>query len=187
MNLESKSNKLNLWIIFLLCLIFINLVFINFKFESLKTSINRKVNDEKIINEGQKKKSNFIVLAEKEAVEKMPAVFEYSYNKIYNVFVKSGNMITIKLQKDEKLESGFAGDSENWIISSTNTSTGDIVLIKPLKVNLSTNVTFVTNKRMYLLNIESTSDKYNPVVEWTYPKEKDGNLVKSEKGKELWK
>ena len=187
MNLESKNNKLNLWMIFLLCLIFINLLFINFKFDSLKTSINRKVNDEKFINEGQKNKNNFIVSGEKEAVEKIPAVFEYSYNKIYNVFAKTDNMITIKLQKDEKLESGYAGDSENWIISSTSTSNGNIVLIKPLKVNLITNVTLVTNKRIYLLNIESTSDKYNPAVEWTYSNEKDENLVKSEKGKELWK
>ena len=187
MNLESKSNNLNLWMIFLLCLIFINLVFINFKFESLKTSINRKVNDEKVINESQKKKINFIVSAEKEAVEKMPAVFEYSYNKIYNVFAKSDNMITIKLQKDEKLESGYVGDLENWIINSKSTLNGDIVLIKPLNVNLSTNVTLVTNKRVYLLNIDSTSDKYNPAVEWTYSNEKDGNLIKSEKGTELWK
>lgn len=187
MKLESKTNKLNLWMIFLLGLIFINLLFINFKFESLKTSINRKVNDEKVITDSQKKKNNFIVSGEKEAVEKMPAVFEYSYNKIYNVFAKADNMITIKLQKDEKLESGYAGDSENWMISSTNTVNGNIVLIKPLNVNSSTNVTLVTNKRMYLLNIESTSDKYNPVVEWTYSNEKDGNLLKSEKGKELWK
>lgn len=85
------------------------------------------------------------------------------------------------------MEIGFAGDSENWMISSTNTVNGNIVLIKPLNVNSSTNVTLVTNKRMYLLNIESTSDKYNPVVEWTYSNEKDGNLLKSEKGKELWK
>lgn len=187
MNLESKNNKLNLWMIFLLGLIFINLVFINFKFESLKTFINRKVNDEKVINEGQKNKNNFIVSGEKEAVEKMPAVFEYSHNKIYNIFAKTDNMITIKLQKDEKLESGYAGDLENWLISSKSTSSGNIVLIKPLNVNLSTNVTLVTNKRVYLLNIDSTSDKYNPAVEWTYSNEKDGNLVKSEKGKELWK
>lgn len=187
MNLESKNNNLNLWIIFLLCLIFINLVFINFKFESLKTSINRKVNNEKVINGSQKNKSNFIVSSEKEALAKMPAVFEYSYNKIYNVFAKVDNMITIKLQKDEKLESGYAGDSENWMISSTSTANGNIVLIKPLKVNLSTTVTLVTNKRIYLLNIESTSDKYNPAVEWTYSNEKDGNLVKSEKGQDLWK
>lgn len=187
MKLESKTNKLNLWMIFLLGLIFINLLFINFKFESLKTSINRKVNDEKVITDSQKKKNNFIVSGEKEAVEKMPAVFEYSYNKIYNVFAKADNMITIKLQKDEKLESGYAGDSENWMINSTSTVNGNIVLIKPLKVNLSTNITLVTNKRIYLLNIESTSDKYNPAVEWTYSNEKDENLVKSEKGKELWK
>lgn len=187
MNLESKNNKLNLWMIFLLCLIFINLVFINFKFEDLKKSINDKVKDEKVISDNKKKKSNFVVSGEKEATEKIPAVFEYSYNKIYNVFAKTDDTIPIKLQKDEKLESGFAGDSENWMISSISTANGDIVLIKPLQVNLSTNVTLVTNKRVYLLNIESTSDKYNPAVEWTYSNEKDGNLVKSEKGKELWK
>lgn len=187
MNLESKNNKLNLWMIFLLCLIFINLVFINFKFEDLKKSINDKVKDEKVISDNQKKKSNFVVSGEKEATEKIPAVFEYSYNKIYNVFAKTDDTIPIKLQKDEKLESGFAGDSENWMISSISTANGDIVLIKPLQVNLSTNVILVTNKRVYLLNIESTSDKYNPAVEWTYSNEKDGNLVKSEKGTELWK
>ena len=187
MNLESKNNKLHLWVLVLLFFIFINLMFINFKFNSLKTFTNKKVNDETVITDNKKNKRNFIVSGEKEAIEKMPAVFEYSYNKIYNVFVKVNDMITIKLQKNEKLEIGFAGDSENWMISSTNTVNGNIVLIKPLNVNSSTNVTLVTNKRMYLLNIESTSYKYNPVVEWTYSNEKDGNLLKSEKGKELWK
>lgn len=97
MNLESKNNKLHLWVLVLLFFIFINLMFINFKFNSLKTFTNKKVNDETVITDNKKNKRNFIVSGEKEAIEKMPAVFEYSYNKIYNVFAKVNDMITIKL------------------------------------------------------------------------------------------
>ena len=187
MNMESKNNKLNLWLILMVSLIFINLLFINFKLKDLKTEITKGIFSKIVEVESQKQINGVAVSAEKEASQKSPVTFEYSNNKIYNIFAKVNNMVTIKLEKGEKLESGFIGDLENWMVGNTSTANGEIIFIKPLAEKLNTNITLVTNKRMYLLNVESTSDKYNPVIEWNYSKEKAGNLGKSEKGKDLWK
>lgn len=115
-----------------------------------------------------KKKDYIVVSGEKEAVYKLPAVFEYSYNKIYKVFAKVDEMTVIKLQEGEKFENGFCEDSKKCRVDSISVNDKEILVIIPLYENITTDVTIITNKCAYLLNIESSNDKYNLYVKWDY-------------------
>ena len=83
-------------------------------------------------------------------------------------------MTTIKLQPGEKIIFKAGGDTENWQLEQTTggKDNREILLLVPTDVDLKTNLVITTDKHTYLINVISTEDKYNPLVEWQYPQEK---------------
>lgn len=120
--------------------------------------------------------------------------FDYDKDRQYPIFTKQLALTTIMLNSDESMsvESNvFMSDTTRWEV------TGDIfpgdgtqrqlIFVKPKAANLETNMTVVTDKRLYHFVLYSTSKNYQPMVEFRYPNEKPFRLAntKHEKPKEI--
>lgn len=104
--------------------------------------------------------------------------FDYDENYQYPVFTKKLSMTTIILNNDEVMTTDdvFLSDSKTWEI------TGDVwpgedgerqlIMIKPLKEGLETDMLVVTNKRLYKFILYSTKNDYQPMVRFKYKEER---------------
>ncbi len=101
-------------------------------------------------------------------------VFDYMPGALYEIYASPGYITSIVLKPGEELISKTAGDTVRWIMGETATGSGrdrrTVLVVKPLKPNLSTNMMITTDQRIYM--IESKSVKggvYNASVTWNYP------------------
>ena len=96
--------------------------------------------------------------------------FAYEEGALYELHAAAGFLSTIQLQPGEQLVNIAAGDTARWVIGDVASGDRTIILIKPTRPDLATNLVISTDKRVYL--VEATShDKtaYNAVIAWTYP------------------
>lgn len=105
----------------------------------------------------------------------------YNENDVVIVKTRVGVSTLIKLADDEQLtNSPFSGmgvgDSEAWNISVR----GNNIFIKPIAASPDTNITIVSNKRTYLISLETAQKGTAPafLVKYKYPEVKKINIVK---------
>ncbi len=82
----------------------------------------------------------------------------------------------IQLQPGESIKEVFLGDTARWNIEPGTVGEGGIystahIIIKPLDVNLKTNLVVTTNRRIYHVNLTSTKDQWMPQVSFVYPED----------------
>ncbi len=80
-------------------------------------------------------------------------VIDYHPDEIFTVTGHTGYQMTIEFEADEKIETVGIGDSSGWQV--TPNGNGTLLFLKPMTVAPITNMTLVTNKRRY--NIELAS------------------------------
>jgi type IV secretion system protein VirB9 len=80
-------------------------------------------------------------------------VIDYDPDQIFTVVGHTGYQMTIEFESDEKIETVGVGDSSGWQV--TPNGNGTLLFLKPMSVSPITNMTLVTNKRRY--NIELSS------------------------------
>jgi len=104
------------------------------------------------------------------------AVYDYVPGQVYQVYSSPDYVTTITLKQGEKLISKVAGDTTRWVIGDTNT--GDtanptvLVVLKPVRANLRTNLMLSTNQRVYQIDLIALSgDQYQNGVSWNYPQD----------------
>jgi len=96
--------------------------------------------------------------------------FPYEDGALYQLHAASGFISMIQLQPGETLVNYASGDTARWIIGDVTGGGQTMLLVKPTRPNLSTNLVISTDRRVYL--IEATShkgDAYNASIAWTYP------------------
>lgn len=104
-------------------------------------------------------------------------MYDYAFGAVYQVHTAPLFVTTIALRPGEKLISKAAGDTVRWILGDTLMGSPGgkqqtLVMIKPLKPDLRTNVIITTDQRVYLLDVVShDGDGYQNVVAWNYPQE----------------
>lgn len=80
----------------------------------------------------------------------------------------------VAFETGEDILSVQLGDTARWNISSAVVRNGSQkkvhLFLKPLDINLDTNLIVVTNKRVYNMALKSTEDKYMPSVGFIYAK-----------------
>ncbi len=81
----------------------------------------------------------------------------------------------LALQQGETIVSLFLGDSARWSLEPA-TEGGEYfsrehVIIKPLDLNIKTNLIITTNRRIYHVNLVSTKNQYTPQVSFIYPED----------------
>ncbi|PZR35477.1 P-type conjugative transfer protein TrbG [Caulobacter segnis] len=96
--------------------------------------------------------------------------------RLYAIHTSPRFLTTIALRPGEKLIAKAAGDTVRWVLGETESGAGEaqqvIVLVKPMRSGLRTNLVLTTDQRTYLIDAVSTdSGAYTSVLSWTYPQE----------------
>jgi type IV secretion system protein VirB9 len=85
------------------------------------------------------------------AIDSRIKTFIYSQNEIYDLKFKIGYNSIIEFSKDEAIDSISFGDPYPWKIQPLGTR----LFVKPIEPGVKTNMTVITNKRVYLFEVES--------------------------------
>jgi len=98
--------------------------------------------------------------------------FAFQEGALYELHTAPGYVTTVALQPGEQLINYAIGDTARWVVGDVAKGDQTLLLVKPTKPKLSTNLVITTDKRIYLL--EASSHKgatYNASIAWTYPQE----------------
>lgn len=107
----------------------------------------------------------------------------YSNDEVYTVLAKYGFNTTIEISTREKIEAISVGDSVGWQISTVKNR----IFIKPLIRNATTNLSIITNKRSYQIELIVSSGQVKNVshayvVKFFYPDEQGSYVQPEPKG-----
>ena len=100
--------------------------------------------------------------------------YDYAPGVVYTAVTSPGYVSTIALRPGEKLITAAAGDTTRWLVQSVESGSGQsaqtLLLIKPRKGGLQTNLLITTDQRVYTLDLTSTdSNTYHTMIAWNYP------------------
>lgn len=104
------------------------------------------------------------------------AIYDYVPGQVYQVYTSPDYVTTIALKPGEKLISKVAGDTTRWVIGDTITGDASnstvLVVLKPVRPNLRTNLMLSTNQRVYQLDLVALAgNQYQNAVSWNYPQD----------------
>ena len=108
-------------------------------------------------------------------------MYSYKEGDTYEVHTALDRVTDIELQPGEVLSNApVAGDTVRWKIGIIKSGKAPRevthVVLKPLDVDLETNLLLTTSKHVYHIHAVS-GDWYMPAVAWNYPQEEDAELA----------
>ena len=100
--------------------------------------------------------------------------YDYDDDYVYEVYAQPYRVTDIVLEPGEQvLEMPFMSENKPWVLGAgVSQNLGKDVqhfFIKPIKTNLETTMTIITDKRVYHLLLKSYKDTYMTIVKWNYP------------------
>jgi type IV secretion system protein VirB9 len=100
-------------------------------------------------------------------------VYPYTKGALYQLYAAVNQVTDIALEAGEKLVSVSAGDTVRWVVGDTSSGEGKDaqvhILVKPIGIDLETNLVITTDRRTYHLEMRSSQSTYMASVSWTYP------------------
>lgn len=103
--------------------------------------------------------------------------YDFMPGVLYQVYTAPLKITAIQFAPGEKVTSVALGDTVRWVLGRTTSGSGDeereLVLIKPVRAWLGTNMTVTTDARVYQIELHSYKETYMAAVSWNYPR----NLV----------
>ncbi|HTX51485.1 MAG TPA: P-type conjugative transfer protein TrbG, partial [Caulobacteraceae bacterium] len=102
--------------------------------------------------------------------------YDYEAGRLYEINTSPHFLTAIILRPGEKLLSKAAGDTVRWVMGETAQGAGAgqqvVVLLKPIRGGLRTNIVLTTDQRTYLIEASSRDGgAYTSAVSWNYPQE----------------
>lgn len=104
-------------------------------------------------------------------------IYPWSEGALYQVYAAPGQITTIALEPGERLAGTgpiAAGDTARWIIGDTESGAGRatrvLVLVKPARPDISTNLVISTDRRTYLIELNASEETWMPAISWAYPR-----------------
>lgn len=97
-------------------------------------------------------------------------VLHYDAGRVFRLRVPMGFQTALILDPNERVENIALGDSESWQV--TPNRRGDHVFIKPLRSGGATNLTLVTDVRVYVFDLSTASGSTGETpftIRFTYP------------------
>jgi type IV secretion system protein VirB9 len=100
--------------------------------------------------------------------------YDYAPGVVYTAITSPGYVTTISLRAGEKLITAAAGDTVRWLVDSVQSGSGEsaqtLLLVKPRKAGLQTNLLITTDQRIYSLDLTSVdTGVYHTMIAWNYP------------------
>jgi len=100
-------------------------------------------------------------------------IYPWQPGRLYRLYTAPGTVSDIALQAGEGLVSVAAGDTARWVIGNTVSGSGASrqthILVKPGSAGLRTNLVISTDRRVYLVDLESTPGPAMAAISWSYP------------------
>jgi len=102
--------------------------------------------------------------------------YDYEPGRLYEIETSPHFLTAILLRPGEKLLAKAAGDTVRWVLGETAEGVGAsqqvVVLVKPIRGGLRTNIVLTTDQRTYLIEAASREGAaYTSAVSWNYPQE----------------
>lgn len=102
--------------------------------------------------------------------------YDYEAGRLYEIQTSPRFLTAIMLRPGEKLVAKAAGDTVRWVLGETAQGAGPnqqvVVLLKPVRGGLKTNVVLTTDQRTYLIEAASRDGgTYTTALSWNYPQE----------------
>ncbi|MGQ0531694.1 MAG: P-type conjugative transfer protein TrbG [Caulobacteraceae bacterium] len=101
-------------------------------------------------------------------------IYDYAPGALYEVYTAPGYLSTVLLEPGEAIVTVAAGDTTRWMVEET--TSGDIadprtlLLVKPLRAGIRTNIVLATDRRTYLIEaIAVQGSAYSAQTAWRYP------------------
>ena len=99
--------------------------------------------------------------------------WRYEKGKIYQIHTQTYHSTVIQLEPGEKLaETPYLSETDVWQYA-TGILPGEpqtqYLIIKPDYSGLTSTLTLITTRRLYLIELKSFKDHYMPFVQWVYP------------------
>lgn len=98
------------------------------------------------------------------AIDSRIKTFIYSENEVFRLVVHYGYQTSIEFADGEEIQTISVGNNYAWQL----TPVGRRLFIKPLEENILTNMTIITNKRVYHLEVQSKLLSYTVDEELVY-------------------
>lgn len=94
-------------------------------------------------------------------------VFQFDPNNTYTILARPNSITNLQVGDEEEITGIALGDSIQWLIEKM----GVHIFVKPLRPDLVTSGTIVTNKRAYQVTLKSVkeTDRWYQRVTWKYP------------------
>lgn len=110
--------------------------------------------------------------------------FIYVSDDAYRFFVTTDRVTEVRLQPGEQLVTIYSGTTDGLMVSNmlTKNDNGKVyetIFIKPTIAKLSTNMSIVTNRRLYRLLVLTDENYYNPIISWRYLLDEQANRQRS--------
>lgn len=86
----------------------------------------------------------------------------YSADEIVPIAISPGYQLTVELGRGEHIESVAIGDNDGWVV--TPNKRGDYLFIKPIESAATTNLTVITDARIYLFELAAGGDMGLPYI-----------------------
>jgi type IV secretion system protein VirB9 len=104
-------------------------------------------------------------------------IYAYAPGALYELYAAPAYISTILLEAGETVTDIAAGDTARWMVSQSSAGARHdartLVLVKPIGVNIRTNIVIVTDRRAYLIEaIAAAGRTYSAQIAWTYPADK---------------
>ena len=102
--------------------------------------------------------------------------YDYEPGRLYEIETSPHFLTAIILRPGERLLAKAAGDTVRWVLGETAEGVGAgqqvVVLVKPIRGGLRTNMVLTTDQRTYLIEAGSREGgAYTSAVSWNYPQE----------------
>jgi type IV secretion system protein VirB9 len=102
--------------------------------------------------------------------------YDYEPGRLYEIETSPHFLTAIILRPGERLLAKAAGDTVRWVLGETAEGVGAsqqvVVLVKPIRGGLRTNVVLTTDQRTYLIEAASREGgAYTSAVSWNYPQD----------------
>ena len=112
-----------------------------------------------------------IISGKQDAMKRVSSTFDYYTDSIYDIYVTPDFVTMIKLDPEENVQSIKGGNTGSFEIEQDygGPDNATYILIQATDLDVTSNVNIITDKRIYMLNLFSTLDIYNPMVKFNYP------------------
>ena len=124
-----------------------------------------------------------LISGKQDAIKRVATTFDFYTDSIYDVYVTPDFVTMIKFEPDENIVAVIGGDNTNFEMEQEfgGSDNSIYLFIRPTDIDITSNVNVMTNKRIYMFNLYSTLEIFNPLVKFNYPAA--GNVMKATVGR----